>query len=146
EITLDPREAVVDGVHDELHRLALNLLENAVRHTPAGTHVRGRTVAEDGHAVLVVEDDGPGVPNELRERVFERFVRGSGDRGTSSSGLGLAIVRAVADSHGGTVALEDAHPGTRFMVRLPLAGRRTTGAPDRPDRPASLTGSEPQRL
>jgi signal transduction histidine kinase len=74
----------------------------------------------DGDAVLTVEDDGPGVPAELREQVFERFVRGEGDRG-SSSGLGLSIVRAVAESHGGRVELEDADPGARFVVRLPLA-------------------------
>ena len=132
ELALDAREAVVDGVRDELHRLALNLLENAVRHTPPGTHVRARTVAEDGHALLVVEDDGPGVPPALRERIFERFVRGSGDRGSSSSGLGLAIVRAVAESHAGTVRLEDAHPGTRFLVRLPLATPREQPAGERP--------------
>jgi two-component system OmpR family sensor kinase len=70
--------------------------------------------------VLVVEDDGPGVPAAVRDRIFERFVRGDGDRGTSA-GLGLSIVRAVADSHGGTVTLEDAHPGARFVVRLPRA-------------------------
>ena len=132
EVSLDAREAVVDGVRDELHRLALNLLENAVRHTPPGTHVRARTVAEDGHALLVVEDDGPGVPPALRERIFERFVRGSGDRGAASSGLGLAIVRAVAESHAGTVSLEDAHPGTRFLVRLPLAAPREQPAGERP--------------
>jgi signal transduction histidine kinase len=132
EVSLDAREAVVDGVRDELHRLALNLLENAVRHTPPGTHVRARTVAEDGHALLVVEDDGPGVPPALRERIFERFVRGSGDRGASSSGLGLAIVRAVAESHAGMVSLEDAHPGTRFLVRLPLAAPHEQPAGARP--------------
>jgi two-component system OmpR family sensor kinase len=138
ELALDPREALVDGVRDELHRLALNLLENAVRHTPPGTQVRARTVAEAGHALLIVEDDGPGVPSALRERIFERFVRGSGDRGASSSGLGLAIVRAVAESHAGTVSLEDAHPGTRFVVRLPL-----TAAPGQPadERPPSLAKS-----
>ena len=136
DVHVDVHEAVVDGVRDELHRLALNLLENAVRHTPAGTHIEARTTVEDGRAVLVVEDDGPGVPADLRERVFERFVRGSGDRGgpTSSSGLGLSIVRAVAEGHGGTVRLEDARPGARFVVELPLSagrveGRATAAAP-----------------
>jgi two-component system, OmpR family, sensor kinase len=74
----------------------------------------------DGEAILTVEDDGPGVPEELRDQIFERFVRGAGDRG-SSSGLGLSIVRAVAESHGGRVDLEDARPGARFVVRLPRA-------------------------
>jgi two-component system OmpR family sensor kinase len=113
-------EAMVDGARDELHRLALNLMENAIRHTPPGTHVRAAVEARDGEVVLTVEDDGPGVPPELRERIFERFVRGEGDRG-GSFGLGLSIVRAVADSHGGSVTLEqpaDRH-GARFVVRLP---------------------------
>jgi two-component system, OmpR family, sensor kinase len=118
ELTVDTDEAVVDGARDELHRMTLNLMENAIRHTPEGTHVNARVAAHDGEVVLTVEDDGPGVPTELRERIFERFVRGTDDRG-SSSGLGLSIVRAVADSHGGSVALEDAGPGARFIVRLP---------------------------
>jgi two-component system OmpR family sensor kinase len=119
ELMVDPRPAVVDGSRDELHRMALNLMENAVRHTPPGTRVHAAVRRVDGEAVLTVEDDGPGVPEELHERIFERFVRGAGDRG-SSSGLGLSIVRAVAESHGGRVDLEDARPGARFVVRLPL--------------------------
>ena len=72
----------------------------------------------------MVEDDGPGIAPEARERIFERFVRGRGDR-AGSSGLGLAIVRAVAESHGGTVTLTDAKrsTGARFVVRLPAAAR-----------------------
>jgi signal transduction histidine kinase len=120
ELTIDSDEAVVNGTRDELHRMTLNLMENAIRHTPEGTHVSARVGADDGEVVLTVEDNGPGVPTELRERVFERFVRGAGDRG-SSSGLGLSIVRAVAQSHGGSVELEDAGPGARFVVRLPRA-------------------------
>jgi two-component system, OmpR family, sensor kinase len=121
ELSVDAEPAMVQGTRDELHRLALNLMENAVRHTPAGTRVHATVGARDGQAVLSVEDDGPGVPPELHDRVFERFVRGSGDRGSSSSGLGLSIVRAVAQSHGGTVELQDARPGARFVVRLPRA-------------------------
>ena len=74
---------------------------------------------------MVVEDDGPGVAPELAPTLFERFVRGAGDRG-GSFGLGLAIVRAVAESHGGTVTLQQTaragvEHGARFLVRLPLA-------------------------
>jgi signal transduction histidine kinase len=71
-------------------------------------------------ATLVVEDDGPGIDPALERRVFERFVRGSGDGGRGS-GLGLAIVDAVATSHGGTVALArpERGSGTRFVVQLP---------------------------
>jgi signal transduction histidine kinase len=120
ELSVDARPAIVDGSRDELHRMALNLMENAVRHTPPGTRVHAAAGRRNGEVVLTVEDDGPGVPDDLREQVFERFVRGEGDRGTSS-GLGLSIVRAVAESHGGRVDLEDAHPGARFVVQLPLA-------------------------
>ena len=106
ELILDPHPAVVQGVRDELLRLTINLVENALRHTPPGTLVRVHTgPAADGRVELVVEDDGPGVPPELVPNLFERFVRGSGDRG-GSFGLGLAIVRAVAESHGGRVRLE----------------------------------------
>jgi two-component system OmpR family sensor kinase len=119
DLHVDATPATVQGARDELYRMALNLMENAVRHTPPGTHVRAHVVAEhDGPAVLTVVDDGPGVRAELRDRVFERFVRGGGDRSTSS-GLGLSIVRAVAESHGGSVELQDALPGARFVVRLP---------------------------
>ena len=111
---------IVDGDRDELHRLVINLVENAVRHTPAGTEVEIAATVDDGYAVLTVADNGPGIPDEQRARIFERFVRRSGDRG-SSTGLGLAIVRTVADGHGGSVKVEDADPGSKFVVRLPLA-------------------------
>jgi two-component system, OmpR family, sensor kinase len=128
DISLDVHSAVVEASRDELHRLTINLLENALRHTPSGTEIRVETVAEDGWAKLIVEDDGPGVSPDLAPTLFERFVRGAGDRG-GSFGLGLAIVKAVAESHGGDVTLESvtrAHGpegwvGARFVVRLPLA-------------------------
>ena len=109
---------VVEGSRDELHRLVLNLVENAINHTPAGTVIVVTVRAERCEVLLTVQDDGPGVPPELQERIFERFVRAGGDRG-GSTGLGLAIVKAVAIAHGGDVVLEDAGPGARFVVRLP---------------------------
>jgi two-component system, OmpR family, sensor kinase len=120
ELSLDIERTIVDGNRDELHRLVLNLMENALRHTPEGTAVEATVRTVDGHVELAVEDDGPGIAPELAEKVFERFVRGASDRG-GSAGLGLAIVRAVVDSHGGTVALEDPLDGVgaRFVVRLP---------------------------
>ena len=111
---------MVEGARDDLHRLALNLMENAVRHTPGDPHP-GVGRRGGGHARLIVSDDGPGIPTEMRERIFERFVRGAGDQG-GSFGLGLSIVRAVAESHGGTVRLESPpEGGARFVVELPAA-------------------------
>jgi two-component system OmpR family sensor kinase len=119
ELSVDAEPALVDGTRDELHRLAANLIENAIRHTPDGTSVHASVHRRDGMVEVVVEDDGPGIPDELRPRIFERFVRGGGER-AGSSGLGLAIVRAVAEAHGGSVALESPNGrGTRFVVRLP---------------------------
>jgi two-component system OmpR family sensor kinase len=124
--------AVVSGAQDELHRLALNLVENALRHTPPGTHVHASVRRDGEDVVLIVEDDGPGVPAALRERLFERFVRGQGDSG-GGSGLGLSIVRAVATSHGGTVAVDDApRGGARFTVRIPSAAPAPEGAESTP--------------
>ena len=127
DIVVDaPHGIMVDGAKDELHRLVLNLLENAVKHTPHGTEVRASVAQRDGRVLITVEDDGPGIPEQLRERVFERFVRGEGDRG-GSFGLGLSIVRAVAESHGGTVELTDTNgAGTRFIVSLPAVREPAT--------------------
>jgi signal transduction histidine kinase len=133
ELSIDASPSVVEGARDELHRLVSNLMENAIKHTPRGTTVRAAVAPVNGQVVLTVSDDGPGVDPELRDRLFERFARGSGDRG-GSFGLGLAIVRAVAESHGGTVTVE--HPaggGARFVVRLPRAADSST--PER--RPAA---------
>jgi signal transduction histidine kinase len=121
-VSLDLAGAVkVNGVADDLHRLAGNLIENALIHTPGGTPVTVSVRQEGGDAVLEVADRGPGVPHELRERVFERFARGSGDAAPSGgSGLGLAIVRAVTAAHGGQVEIRDAEGGgARFVVTLP---------------------------
>lgn len=102
----------VEGDERRLRRLAENLLENANRHARGA--VRVCVAGEGARVALSVEDDGPGVPAELRERIFERFVRaGDDERG---SGLGLAICRAIARAHGGDVVLEGRN---RFVARLP---------------------------
>jgi signal transduction histidine kinase len=115
-----PPGAEIEGARDELHRLVLNLMENALRHTDPGTAVEASVERVNGEVILAVEDDGPGIPPDLHEKVFERFFRGEGDR-SGSSGLGLSIVKAVADSHSGRVTLEPPLDGrgARFVVRFP---------------------------
>ena len=122
---------------DDLHRLVANLIENALVHTPPGTPVTVSVSSRDGEALLEVSDRGPGVPQELRGRIFERFARGAGDTSTGSgSGLGLAIVRAVAEARGGQVELSDAvGGGARFVVTLPLA---TEAEPERSAAPSTV--------
>jgi signal transduction histidine kinase len=127
----------VVGNPDELHRMVLNLLDNAARHTPAGTTIELRLRREGGSALVEVADDGPGISAEQREQIFGRFVRGDGPADTSissGSGLGLAIVRAVAASHGGSVSVLDSPPGgALFRITMPLsrADREITPALDR---------------
>jgi two-component system, OmpR family, sensor kinase len=123
-VALDlPGSVTVLGVADDLHRMAANLVENALIHTAAGTPVTVSVRADGNAAVLEVADRGPGVPAELRSRVFERFARGGGDAARAGgSGLGLAIVKAVADAHRGRVELLEAEGGgARFVVTLPAS-------------------------
>ena len=112
---------VVAGDPDALSRLLVNLLDNAVRHAASQVCVSVR--GDDGCAVLVVSDDGPGIPAEDTERAFGRFSRLDNARnrsGEQGAGLGLSIVRSTAEAHGGSVSLSDAEPGLRAEVRLPL--------------------------
>jgi two-component system, OmpR family, sensor kinase len=115
----------VEGSADELHRLVLNLLDNASRHTPEGATIQLSLSQEGGYAVVEVGDDGPGIPVALRTQIFDRFVRGEGPADTArgaGTGLGLAIVSAVAASHGGTVeAAESRLGGALFRARIPIA-------------------------
>jgi two-component system, OmpR family, sensor kinase len=123
-LTLDQDGPIpVEGNPDELHRLAVNLLENGVRHTPAGTRIQVAVERRNGDAVLEVSDDGPGIPKGMEEQIFSRFVRGTGPAdvaGNEGAGLGLAIVKAVATSHGGDVSASSSPAGgARFTVRFP---------------------------
>ena len=111
---------VVYGDALALRRLVSNLLDNAVKF---GACARARVYAEEGAAILEVDDDGPGVPERERERVFEPFHRGepSRSRATGGAGLGLAVVRTIARAHGGEAELENRpEGGLRARARLPL--------------------------
>jgi signal transduction histidine kinase len=109
----------VRGVPSLLRRLLLNLVDNALRHTPSSA-VWIALRAEDGRAVLEVRDDGRGLAPDEAALVFQRFRRGKGSR--SGSGLGLAICREIARRHRGDVRLESVPGrGTTACVELPLA-------------------------
>jgi signal transduction histidine kinase len=113
---------VVRGHAGRLERVLRNLVDNAERH--AKSRVTITLTASDGQSVLTVEDDGPGIPAEQRERVFDRFVRLDDDRAREDdggSGLGLAIAAEIARTHGGTLRVADSTSGARLELRLPLA-------------------------
>lgn len=106
----------VAGDRDQLFQLVANLLDNAVKYTPAPGTVRVSLARRGDEAVLAVADSGPGIPEDERERVFDRFVRLETHRGTPGSGLGLSTVRAIAVRHGAAIRLADARPGLRVEV------------------------------
>jgi len=116
--------AQLDVNADQFVRVVRNLLDNAASHADSTVNV---TLHETATAIrLVVSDDGPGVPSEDRERIFERFARvdDARSRDTGGTGLGLAIVREVIAAHGGTITV-DGPPGAVFTVNLPLGSFRT---------------------
>ena len=115
----DPVE--VRGDPARLHQIVANLLANARTHTAPGTTVRTQLAREGDRVRISVQDNGPGVPAELQQNVFQRFARGdtSRNRAAGSTGLGLSIVAAVAQAHGGTVELASSPGDTTFSVLLP---------------------------
>jgi signal transduction histidine kinase len=117
---------------DALHQILLNLLDNAVRHGGDPGPITLRLTARDGRARLEVEDEGPGVPAAMRERIWEPFVRLDRHPSVPGSGIGLAVVRDLVRAHGGECGVEDgAGGGARFVVELPGAVR-TAIAPAEP--------------
>jgi heavy metal sensor kinase len=116
--------AEVKGDRSGLKRIIVNLLDNAIKYTPAHGKVRIDVGAEKRHAYLQVSDNGIGVPKEDLTRVFDRFYRAESVRSTATggAGLGLSIVHSICAAHGGTVYAENlASGGCRFVVQLPLA-------------------------
>lgn len=109
----------VEGDRELLAQAVVNLIENAQRHTPAGTIIRLTGVAEDGLVSVQVADNGPGVPNADLHRVVRRFARLESSRNTSGYGLGLNLVSAVAALHGGRLALKNLGPGLSATIELP---------------------------
>jgi two-component system, OmpR family, sensor kinase len=109
--------STVRGDTEALRTLISNLVDNAIRYTPAGGNV-DVAVSDAGDVALVVRDNGPGIPVEDRERVFDRFYRGSGARGVRGSGLGLAIVKRIAERHRAEVELGPGIDGSGLGVTV----------------------------
>ena len=105
--------------------MLFNLIQNAIRHTPADGSVTVRAKGGPGEVEVEVADSGEGIPAGEGERVFEAFYRGERSRGEDGAGLGLAISRAIVEAHGGRIWLEDAEPGTR--VRFTCRRRPASG-------------------
>ena len=116
-----PADVQMQADQSLLRQMILNLVENAVRHTPVGGSVQVAVEADANRAEIAVSDTGPGVPEPDRERIFDRFVRLDATGSDGGGGLGLPIARRVAQLHGGTLALESTGPGgSRFVAVLPL--------------------------
>lgn len=120
EFTLD-QKLLISGDRELLTQLFSNLIENAVIHTPAGTRVSVTLGREGNDAMVRVADDGPGVPSEEHEKLFQRFYRREASRTRPGFGLGLALVSAIADLHGARLRLETAKPrGFAVVLLLPI--------------------------
>jgi len=111
---------LIHGDRELLTQMFANLVENALRHCSPGTTIK-LSVTRQGERVLAsVADNGPGIPPDERERVFQRLYRLDHSRSTPGSGLGLSLVRAIADLHGASIALDDCRPGLAVVVSFPL--------------------------
>lgn len=110
---------MVEGDRELLTQMLVNLVENALRHAGVGARITVWAVGDDAGRRLEVSDDGPGVPEIARERLFDRFYRLEHSRSTPGNGLGLALVAAIAKLHGAEVELGDARPGLTVGVKFP---------------------------
>ncbi len=121
-ILADQRPMTVRGDRELLLQLLANLIDNAIRHSPPGTAVRleGLPATEKRGPEIVVSDDGPGIPAAEHDKVFQRLYRLEKSRTTDGSGLGLSLVKAVADLHGAAIRLSDNAPGLRVAIAFPL--------------------------
>ncbi|MDQ2738517.1 MAG: HAMP domain-containing histidine kinase [Actinomycetota bacterium] len=130
--------ASVTGNPDHLQRLLRNVMDNAIRY--ADSQVVIRVASDQGQVTITVDDDGPGVPAAERQRVFDRFVRlnASRERGSGTTGLGLAIALEIARAHRGTITIDQSPSGgARVLIRLPAAAATTSGpAVPAPTQPA----------
>jgi signal transduction histidine kinase len=125
ERDLAPRLPWIRADSSQLHRALLNVIENAIRHTPAGGCVTVRARRVLAGVEIEVQDDGAGIPVEDRVRVFEAFYGADQEISDARSGLGLAIARGAVEEHGGRIWLAESESGTRIRISLPSTGCRT---------------------
>ena len=122
QVATVPHDLSMHGDPERIHQVVANLIDNAIRHSPPGgkVSVGART---NGAIRIYVRDQGPGIPESERDRIFERFYRSDEARsGDGGSGLGLSIVRWIVDLHDGSIAIEDEQPsGCRVTITLPKA-------------------------
>ncbi|MBO9520779.1 MAG: HAMP domain-containing histidine kinase [Nocardioidaceae bacterium] len=120
-LSLPEEPVTLVGDEARLHQVVTNLLNNARSHTPPGTTVNVRAGAQNGQVTVEVHDDGPGLPADLVPEAFDRFSRGDSSRTRASggAGLGLSLVSAIAEAHGGTAAVVSRPGFTTFTVTLP---------------------------
>ena len=124
-LVVEDEPAVAEILPEECDSVLDNLIGNAFKHSPAGTTCTVRLWSDKTSAYISVSDQGPGVPPELRETVFERFTRGeaSRNRQLGGFGIGLAVCKRIVESRGGHVSLQDSKIGASFLVQLPLAAQ-----------------------
>ncbi|MBP1207334.1 signal transduction histidine kinase [Duganella sp. 1411] len=121
-LTVDaPASLFVDGDRNLLASAVASLLDNAIKYAGPGATIRMRAGLHQGQASIAIHDNGPGIPDEERDKVTQRFYRLDKSRHLPGNGLGLAIVSATATSHGGALALENGAPGLVARILLPLA-------------------------
>jgi signal transduction histidine kinase len=111
-------QITVSGDKNLLGQMMSNLLENAMRHTPEGSEITLTLSRTQGRPVIEVADNGPGIPEDARDKVLRRLYRLDASRHTSGNGLGLSLVEGVVKLHGGQIALLDNAPG--LLVRIIL--------------------------
>ena len=123
-VSVRPPGLRASGDPERIHQVLANLLENAVRHSPENGEIAVAAMTEDGRVRIEVRDQGPGIPDDETQRVFERFYRGAaGPSRQGGTGLGLAIARWIVDLHGGDIRAEPNEPyGCRMVIALPAEG------------------------
>ena len=121
EFTCNGMPLRVEGSRNKLQRMCANLLDNAIKFTPAQGKIRISLTSQDSCAILQIQDNGMGIAAEKLPRIFERFYRGNESRSCPGNGLGLSLAQATARSHRGSISVESVfQQGSTFTVTLPL--------------------------